>query len=964
MATIEGYTSAPSVQAGSSISFHINYFKESYVKISVKRILATKDEDEEVAIVTGMVTPTSTPSDAYMRGCGWRSGYDLEVPDYWASGLYIAELTAEDAAKTKLFFVVRSAKPGRDARILLMTTDTTAQAYNAWGGKGTYGGKDSAKDQFDVTIRARKVSFDRPVDDGAYFRETHFWRWLVATGRYQVECCSGVDIADYAFLSQYQLLLSVGHDEYWSREMRDNVERFVDEGGNVAFFSGNTCYWQVRLEDNNRSLVCYKSAAEDPLAAVDPSRATVRWWQAPVYRPNNRMMGAGGEAGGWNIPVTSAGFEVAFPQHWVFNNTAQQRDPKNNPKVGITGYEVDGADFELRNGIPLVTGRDGTPRTFVILGYANLTGVQKPCRATMGLMRSNGCVFTAASVDWFMKVTGYTYPDGAQILADENVVHLTQNVLDKLQFPMRPEWEVIGELPSGQNLTGLTAMFGDPQTHIPTEAWLYAIIDGKVHRRLALGQNLPWVADLFLQSPADITVTAMGCMSREDGYGGDKLFCCGAGNKTLWGTTADGKGWEAVATCPMSGCTGVAYGIYYLVTLAPNGLYLYINTWGTPDWQEVAGPVSDVPIKTFTVAFADVFVVTTDNRLFHHPLQAAAAWNAPDNPAQWTLLDDNTKVDYLAAVGGRLYGFEQTSRMFFMREQIPAKRLMVACCNQKTGELRHAVIREGGRGLSTAYMETLPGEWTHMLPFTLGGQAYLFAYNDDGTIAINAINVGGKGIRNIFLSSPGNWPRGLRHVETFVLKNQPHVLGYPPNGAIIVYKINPGGQGTTIVFEGNPSTWLSGWTHIKSFTWGDYPHFLAYNQGTGMMAIDLVTAEGLGTYNQNVIRWHSGWTQIEAFVSNNQPYLLGYNQTTGAIAIERVEGSSLVNVFRGNADTWHPGWSQVRVFDWFGQRYVFMYQSYDGLVSINKFGNDFRLHNCFQGYQLPVEATALFFFSA
>ena len=35
-------------------------------------------------------------------------------------------------------------------------------------------------------------------------------------------------------------MLSVGHDEYWSWEMRDAVEGFVAAGGNVAFFSGNT----------------------------------------------------------------------------------------------------------------------------------------------------------------------------------------------------------------------------------------------------------------------------------------------------------------------------------------------------------------------------------------------------------------------------------------------------------------------------------------------------------------------------------------------------------------------------------------------------------------------------------------------------------------------------------------------------------------------------------------------------
>ena len=46
--------------------------------------------------------------------------------------------------------------------------------------------------------------------------------------------------------------------------MRDNVERFVANGGNFVVLSGNTCFRQVRLEDNERTLVFYKYAGADP----------------------------------------------------------------------------------------------------------------------------------------------------------------------------------------------------------------------------------------------------------------------------------------------------------------------------------------------------------------------------------------------------------------------------------------------------------------------------------------------------------------------------------------------------------------------------------------------------------------------------------------------------------------------------------------------------------------------------
>ena len=53
-------------------------------------------------------------------------------------------------------------------------------------------------------------------------------------------------------LDGHRLFLSVGHDEYWSWGMRDAVEGFTAGGGNAAFLSGNTCWWQVRFDDETR----------------------------------------------------------------------------------------------------------------------------------------------------------------------------------------------------------------------------------------------------------------------------------------------------------------------------------------------------------------------------------------------------------------------------------------------------------------------------------------------------------------------------------------------------------------------------------------------------------------------------------------------------------------------------------------------------------------------------------------
>ena len=119
-----------------------------------------------------------------------------------------------------------------------------------------------------------------------------------------------------------RLYLSVGHDEYWSWAMRDAVERFIEAGGNVAFLSGNTCYWQVRLEGSR--MVCYKHRfAEDPVYGTDRAQLTTTIWSDPIVgRPETTLTGVSFTRGGYHriarsVRRGSGGYEVHRPDHWL-----------------------------------------------------------------------------------------------------------------------------------------------------------------------------------------------------------------------------------------------------------------------------------------------------------------------------------------------------------------------------------------------------------------------------------------------------------------------------------------------------------------------------------------------------------------------------------------------------------------------------------------------------------------------
>ncbi len=243
--------------------------------------------------------------------------------------------------------------------------------------------------------------------------------WLERSG-YRVDFCTDLDLhADGgtgALLAPYRLLLSFGHDEYWSDAMRTGVERYVAAGGNVGFFGGNTAWWQVTFDDESSF------------------RRVHQWSDVPAPdRPENAMTGVsfrnGGERprGAGALPV---GFAVQQADHWVYEGTGLRDGDVfgNRPDEYLVGYECDGAHFDrgdLRRGRPVRPScEDGTPRDFVILAVGDVaeSGWGMGNRAaTLGVHSPGGTVFTASTTDW------------ARVLAQgcPAVEQVTRNVIER-----------------------------------------------------------------------------------------------------------------------------------------------------------------------------------------------------------------------------------------------------------------------------------------------------------------------------------------------------------------------------------------------------------------------------------------------------------------------------------------------------------------------------------------------------
>ena len=241
-------------------------------------------------------------------------------------------------------------------------------------------------------------------------------RWAEKNG-YEIDYAANSDLEFHPeILAHYRLVLSVGHDEYWSAPMRDNLEKFIADGGNVAFFSGNTCCWQVRSEEDGRALTCWKQWYNvDPLYRTgDHKLLSTLWSHHLVGRPENQLTGVGFLWGGYQrshgqFMDGPGSFKVHRPEHWVFAGTDLKRDDRFGGKDTIVGYECDGCEIRWQEGLPYPTSNDGTPKNFEILGTCKARWApgdsiwyerfpkDRVGAAVMGLYTRGGTVFTAGN---------------------------------------------------------------------------------------------------------------------------------------------------------------------------------------------------------------------------------------------------------------------------------------------------------------------------------------------------------------------------------------------------------------------------------------------------------------------------------------------------------------------------------------------------------------------------------------
>jgi hypothetical protein len=373
------------------------------------------------------------------------------------SGLYYVHAETDAGRFFAFPWVVAPAKPS--ARIAVLASTNTWNAYNAFGGRSNYvsanglptsptvyGRQDlprfnGVKEWAHANGDFPPLSFERPEPNNTVRRDEEVdqpmrgrmanslsaadWRllaWLEKNGHeydyysdYQLHS-SDLDLA------AYRVLILTCHPEYWSRSMYQRVKAWVYErGGRLMYLGGNGINCETEYLDESRMLCRTELRAEgETLGMRHPSRPG-EWFESRfnfTVECESNLLGVVTTAPGL---MTSAPYRTVQPDHWVFAGTGLKegdmfgfRSLHERCPHGASGHETD-----KRN--------SASPANTVLLakginpddGGSEMVYYETP---------SGGAVFSVGSI---------TYP--ACLLVDDTISRITNNVLAAMQAEGRKE---------------------------------------------------------------------------------------------------------------------------------------------------------------------------------------------------------------------------------------------------------------------------------------------------------------------------------------------------------------------------------------------------------------------------------------------------------------------------------------------------------------------------------------------
>lgn len=449
---IAGYITRPSVSPGESVPVHVNAKgAEANQDYTVEVLRAGYYGGVGARRVVGPLTQHAGPmlADAAMVDsttgrieANWPVSLTIDTTGF-TTGAYLIKLTSAGGWQTFVPFTVKSEV---SADFLFLQSHLTWQAYNTTGGNSLYQWTSSYPNfrtnwcflwwcQYQWTDPATgatvvsgtkpafppnafQVSFKRPYGYGykAYgnageflYHEFALVSWLESQG-YNIAYAADFDLDSGPVPAGTRAVILPGHQEYWTGNMRTNIDAAQADGIGLVSFGANQAYWRGRLEGSVSgdigTYTLYKTVngephPSDPLKN-DPALAGAMFRSTFVGQPEQLILGS------------------QF-RSWIYGN-----NPSGN--VGITAYGwINLAGANSSDPLLAGTGITATDQFTALMGgefdqvmsnYPSLPGVRKLFTTVVpGSLYPGG-----AELKWFLIFPYYVYhPLNAEAVAVEKV---------------------------------------------------------------------------------------------------------------------------------------------------------------------------------------------------------------------------------------------------------------------------------------------------------------------------------------------------------------------------------------------------------------------------------------------------------------------------------------------------------------------------------------------------------------
>jgi hypothetical protein len=416
-----------SVEAGGTIGVYLSCASRARGSLwrvgGAPRLVAELDEVRRSA----QPPPLYDSSTGLVHCSHWERTCEVALDAGLESGVYALrfDTTDEPHRGADAIFAVR---PRVAADVVIVLPVTTWAAYNWWGGRSLYDGGG-----FNGLPRANQVSFDRPMkvevppiwelEQGhPYYTWEHpLVVWVEREG-YDVGYVTSVDL-HRGVLPARRLVACAGHDEYWSPEMRATLDAALERGVSLFMAGANEICWSIRLDSSplghDRHMTCYKDPWQDPLLVSAPERATSRWADWPLCRPESDTTGV--KFVDWDFALNRRpGTWVAGDtSHPLFNGTGLSPGDRVE---GIVGDEWDAFDPSsvVAERVTIL----GSHEAIIGANLGPSTGHTVVYRTDAG-----GLVFASGTTSWCWGLDTSSVGDRAT-QPDSRIQRLTKNVFD------------------------------------------------------------------------------------------------------------------------------------------------------------------------------------------------------------------------------------------------------------------------------------------------------------------------------------------------------------------------------------------------------------------------------------------------------------------------------------------------------------------------------------------------------